>query len=150
MKRLFPFLQLYGTFSVFGLRLRRGPLVPSFRRLGIFAFSSHPGVRGFPTLWLRRPFRHFPRSLAFQRAFAPLLLPISLCIPKETSRVRAHETQARYCRWRVSGCPFRALRLPSIDTGEIRFTCVICGSFPPLNGFDPYSRQPVSGSTGWH
>jgi hypothetical protein len=50
MKRLFPFLQLYGTFSVFGLRLRRGPLVPSFRRLGIFAFSSHPGVRGFPTL----------------------------------------------------------------------------------------------------
>jgi len=49
MKRLFPFLQFHGTFSVFGLRLHWVPLVPSFRRLGTFAFSSHPGVRGFPT-----------------------------------------------------------------------------------------------------
>jgi hypothetical protein len=58
MKRLFPFLQLHGTFSVFSLRVRWVPLFPSFRRLGTFAFSSRPSVRGFPALRLLRPFRH--------------------------------------------------------------------------------------------
>ena len=26
-------------------------------------------------------------------------------------------TQTKCCRWRVSGCPFRSLRLPNVDTG---------------------------------
>jgi len=58
MKRLFPFLQLHGTFPVYSVRVRWVPLFPSFRRLGTFAFSSYPGVRGFPALRLLRPFRH--------------------------------------------------------------------------------------------
>jgi len=41
-----------------------------------------------PVLGLLRPFRHFLRSLTFRRAFAPLLLPISLRIPEEASRVQ--------------------------------------------------------------
>jgi len=37
----------------------------SFQRLGACALSTPPGVRGFPTLRLRRPIRHFlrPRSV---------------------------------------------------------------------------------------
>ena len=57
-------------------------------RLGGFFYSSSPRVDGFPVLRLLRPFRHFLRSSAFQRAFAPLLLPISLRIPEEASRVQ--------------------------------------------------------------
>ena len=49
MKRLFPFLQLHSTFPVDSLRVRWVPLFPSFQRLGAFALSPHPGVRGFPT-----------------------------------------------------------------------------------------------------
>ena len=52
MKRLFPFPQLHSTFPVDSLRVRWVPLFPSFQRLGAFAVSSHPGVRGFPTLGL--------------------------------------------------------------------------------------------------
>src|SRR4030095_1138452 len=52
MKRLFPFPQLHSAFPVDSLRVRWVPLVPSFQRLGAFALSPHPGVRGFPTLGL--------------------------------------------------------------------------------------------------
>ena len=55
MKRLFAFLQLHSTFPVDSLRVRWVPLFPSFQRLGAFAFSPHPGVRGFPTLRLLCP-----------------------------------------------------------------------------------------------
>jgi len=48
-KRSFPFRQLHSAFPVDSLRVRWVPLVRSFRRLGAFAFSPHPGVRGFPT-----------------------------------------------------------------------------------------------------
>ena len=37
----------------------------SFQRLGAFAISTHPGVRGFPTLRLLRPIRHFLRHRSF-------------------------------------------------------------------------------------
>src|SRR2546425_11713807 len=51
-----------------------------------FEFSSYScGFVSQPVLRLLRPFRHFLRSSAFQRAFAPLLLPISLRIPEEAS-----------------------------------------------------------------
>jgi hypothetical protein len=66
MKRLFPFLQLHSAFPVDSLRVRWGPLFPSFQRLEAFAISPHPGVRGFPTLRLLCPIRLFPRALAFR------------------------------------------------------------------------------------
>ena len=47
MKRLFPFLQLHSAFPVDSLRVRWVPLFPSFQRLGAFAISPRPGVRGF-------------------------------------------------------------------------------------------------------
>src|SRR5207249_686543 len=59
MKRLFPFLQLHGAFPVDSLRVRWVPLFPSFQRLGAFAVSPHPAVRGFPTLGLLCPIRLF-------------------------------------------------------------------------------------------
>ena len=34
------------------------------------------------------------------------------------------KTQAKCCRWRVSGRPVRSLRFPSVDTGYVRFTCI--------------------------
>ena len=65
MKRLFPFLQLHSAFPVDSLRVRWGPLVPSFQRLGACAFSPPPGVHGFPVLRLLRPIRHFLRHRGF-------------------------------------------------------------------------------------
>jgi hypothetical protein len=67
--------------------------IRSLRKLRAFAvgcsFSPlYPRVDGFPVLGLLRPFRHFLRSLTFRRAFTPLLLPISLRIPEEASRVQ--------------------------------------------------------------
>ena len=86
MKRLFPFLQLHSAFPVDSLRVRWVPLFPSFQRLGAFAISAHPGVRGFPTRRLLCPIRLFLRALAFRWGL-PYLLPARLHIPQEVSRV---------------------------------------------------------------
>ncbi len=59
------------------LRIREVPLFRSFRRLGAFAFSPHPGVHGFPVLRLLRPIRHFLRHWGFvgvSLAYIPLPL----------------------------------------------------------------------------
>jgi hypothetical protein len=58
-----------------------------FQRLGAFAVSPHPGVRGFPTLRLLCPIRLFVRALACRWGL-PSLLPTRLDIPYEVSRVR--------------------------------------------------------------
>jgi hypothetical protein len=60
---------------------------PYFPRLGAFAVSPHPGVRGFPTLRLLCPIRLFVRALAFRWGL-PCLLPTRLDIPHKVSRVR--------------------------------------------------------------
>jgi hypothetical protein len=67
-------------------RVRWVPLVPSFQRLGAFALSPHPSVRGFPTRRLLCPCRLFLRALAFRWGL-PYLLPARLPIPQEVSRV---------------------------------------------------------------
>jgi hypothetical protein len=59
----------------------------SSQRLGAFAISPHPGVRGFPVLGLLCPIRLFVRALAFRWGL-PCLLPTRLNIPHEGSRVR--------------------------------------------------------------
>jgi hypothetical protein len=86
MKRLFPFLQLHSAFPVDSLRVRWVPLFPSSQRLGAFAFSPHPGVRGFPTRRLLCPCRLFLRALAFRWGL-PSLRPTRLPIPQEVSCV---------------------------------------------------------------
>ena len=72
--------------------------IRSLQKLRAFALGCsfsplYPRVDGFPVLGLLHPFRHFLRSLAFRRAFAPLLLPISLRIPEEASRVQQEGLQ---------------------------------------------------------
>jgi len=52
-------------------RVRRLPLVQSFRRLGAFAISPYPGVRGFPALRLLRPFRHASRAVVLRERVRP-------------------------------------------------------------------------------
>ncbi len=69
------------------LRVRWVPLFRSFRRLGAFAFSPHPGVSGFPGLRLLYPFRLFLKASEFRWALA-YLLPIFLNILQEVSRVQ--------------------------------------------------------------
>ena len=86
-KRSFPFRQLHSAFPVDSLRVRWVPLVRSFRRLGAFATSPHPAVRGFPTLRLLCPIRLCWRALAFRWGL-PCLLPTRLLIPPAVSRVQ--------------------------------------------------------------
>ena len=70
------FLSIHSTFPVDSLRVRCVPLFWSFRRLGAFAVSPHPGVRGFPTLRLLCPIRlpAGPRSFV-RNLFLPTLHP---------------------------------------------------------------------------
>jgi hypothetical protein len=69
------FLSIHSTFPVDSLRVRCVPLFQSFRRLGAFAVSPHPGVRGFPTCRLLRPIRLPMKASAFHTALAFLLPP---------------------------------------------------------------------------
>jgi hypothetical protein len=57
------------------LRVRCVPVVRSLRRRGTCAVSPHPGVRGFPTLRLRRPSRLPRKASALHPALAVLLPP---------------------------------------------------------------------------
>jgi hypothetical protein len=65
LKRLFPFPLLHGAFPVDSLRVRKVPLVRSFRRLGAFAFSPRPGVDSFPVFRLLCPNRLLMRHWSF-------------------------------------------------------------------------------------
>ena len=56
-KRSFPFRQLHRRSPLDSLRVRWVPLFRSFRRLGAFAISPHPGVPSFPGLRLLCPIR---------------------------------------------------------------------------------------------
>ena len=60
---------------------------PYFPRLGAFALSPRPGVRGFPTLRLLCPFRLLMWHWRFRWALA-CLLPTLLRIHHEVSRVQ--------------------------------------------------------------
>ena len=60
---------------------------PYFPRLGAFALSPRPGVRGFPTLRLLCPIR-LPAGLWSLRWGLPSLLSTLLAIPGRLSRVR--------------------------------------------------------------
>src|SRR4029453_5607039 len=75
MKRRVPFRQFHKYPPVYSLRVHWVPLFPSSQRLGAFAFSSHPGVHGFPAL----------------RLLCPLLPPLPFpCHSSQGSRVH-HE-----------------------------------------------------------
>src|SRR2546421_7846298 len=71
------FAKLHRRSPVDSLRVRWVPLVRSFHRLGAFAFSPHPGVRGSPALRLLCPFR-LPRKVSDFHTALAFLLPPSL------------------------------------------------------------------------
>ena len=70
----------------------------------------------------------------------PYLLPTLLDILHGVSRVRFVGLKAECFRWRVLGCPFRSLRLPSIDTGYVRLTCVTF-RIREVNPAGPYAHD---------
>ena len=108
-------------------------------------------VRGFPTLRLPCPFRLPMKASEFRWGF-PCLRPTLLSILHGVSRVRLVGLPAKGCRWRVSACPFRSLRLPSIDTRYVRFTRVAFCDKSGRYRIGPYSllTPEVAGSTGGH
>ena len=59
----------------------------SFRRLGAFAVSPHPSVRGFPTCRLLCPIRLSPRTSSFRETLPSHYFPTALGIPRGVSRV---------------------------------------------------------------
>ena len=59
----------------------------SLRRLGAFAVSPHPGVRGFPTFRLLCPIRLSPRTSSFRETLPSHYFPTALGIPRGVSRV---------------------------------------------------------------
>ena len=118
---------------------------PYFLRLGAFALSPHPDVRGFPTLRLLCPIRLPVRPRSFVRnLFLPTLHPPSH--PLQALPCSSWRTQAECGRWRVTHCPVRALRLPRGDTGEVRFTRVIGSHALQVHRRDPYCHPSIVGS----
>ena len=97
------------------LRVRWVPLLQSFRRLGAFAFSPHPGVPSFPGLRLLCPIRLLEGHREFRWALASLL-STSLRIPHR-SPVFTREDSNGMFRWRVAERPIPALGLPRLPPG---------------------------------
>ena len=93
----------------------------SFRKLRAFAIgvSLTPLTRvdGFPVRRLLRPFRHFLGHWSFVGS-SPLPTSHSPSHPSGSFPCSLCRTQAERCRWRVAGCPFRSLRLPSHPQGR--------------------------------
>ena len=118
---------------------------PYFPRLGAFAISPRPGVPSFPGLRLLCPIRlpAGPRSFV-RNLFLPTLHPP--LYPWQALPCSSWRTQAECCRWRVTHCPVRALRLPRGDTGEVRFTRVIVGHARGVHRHDPYYHRSIMGS----
>ena len=116
MRRPFALLQLHSAFPVDSSRVRWGPLLPSSQRLGAFAVSPHPGVRGFPTCRLLRPIRHLSGTSAFRLGSPPSSCPLAWAFLGRfpvLSMDDCNGTREVACS---SPCPFRALRLPSLWT----------------------------------
>jgi hypothetical protein len=111
---------------------------PYFPRLGAFAFSPRPGVRGFPTLRLLCPIR-LPAGPWSFRWGLPSLLSTLLRIPDRLSRVR-HGGLRRHavggglltapsalCGFLVvtrgrAGCPVFSLAMPKECSATLRTT----------------------------
>src|SRR5262249_34862369 len=87
-------------------RVRWVPLFPSFQRLGAFALSPHPGVRGFPTLRLLCPIRLSPMPSGFRWTSPSSYFPTALTIHRGLSRVYSRGLKQAWVRWCVSDRPF--------------------------------------------
>src|SRR6266581_1144965 len=121
MKRRVPFRQFHRYPPVYSLRVHWVPLFPSSQRLGAFAISPHPGVRGFPTLRLLCPIRLFLRALAFRWGL-PYLLSARLHIPQEVSRVHYGGLQQDSLGGALSTVPSTLCGSPDGAWGRHRFT----------------------------
>jgi hypothetical protein len=150
MKRLFPFPQLHSAFPVDSLRVRWVPLVPSFQRLGAFALSPHPGVRGFPTRRLLCPCRLFLRALAFRWGL-PSLLPARLPIPQEVSRVPYGGLKQDGLGGALSTVPSTLCGSPDGAWGSYRFTHALFHWAYGVTRCRAYFCKTYSfGWSGWH
>jgi hypothetical protein len=150
MKRLFPFLQLHSTFPVDSLRVRWVPLFPSFQRLGAFAVSPRPGVRGFPTLGLLCPIRLFLRALACRWGL-PSLLSARLHIPQEVSRVPYGGLKQDEVGGALSTVPSALCGSPDGAWGRGRFTHALFHWAYRVTQCRAYFCNSYSfGWSGWH
>jgi hypothetical protein len=93
---------------------------PYFPRLGAFAISPRPGVRGFPTLRLLCPIRLFLRALAFRWGL-PYLLSARLHIPQEVSRVHYGGLQQDGLGGALSTVPSTLCGSPDVAWSKDRF-----------------------------
>ena len=116
MKRPFTFPQLHSPFPVDSSRVRWVPLFPSSHRLGAFAVSPHPGVRGFPTFRLLRPIRHLPGTLALRPGSPPSSCPLALAFLGRVPVFSMEDSSGTRQVACSSPCPVRSPRLPSLCT----------------------------------
>jgi hypothetical protein len=125
------------------------PLCPSScHRRGAFAISPHPGVRGFPTVRLRRPIRHCLRHRGFVGGSLPSFpLPLPSCwqlpvfVMEDANGMREVACASRpHPR---SAAPQSLSRVRQVDL-ECQSTTSPCSG--PSSGVAP----TMSGMTGWH
>ena len=136
MKRLFPFLQLHSAFPMDSLRVRWVPLVPSFQRLGAFAFSPHPGVHGSPVLRLLRPIRHFLRHWGFV-GVSLTYSPLPFASGQEASRVHNEGLKQNAVGGVLLNAPSPLWGSPIFLQGRIRLTWSPMRSHPMQEAWVP-------------
>ncbi len=107
---------------MYSLRVRSVPLFRSSQRLGAFAFSSHPGVRGFPALRLLCPFR-LPRKASDFSYGSRLPTSTVLNILPRLSRVPTIGLNQDDLGGVFLGAPSALCGSRDCSQGRIRFTC---------------------------
>ena len=123
---------------------------PYFPRLGAFALSPHPGVRGFPTRRLLCPCRLFLRALAFRWGL-PYLLPARLHIPREVSRVPYRGLKQDGLGGALSTVPSTLCGSPDGAWGRGRFTHALFHWAYGITRCRAYFCKTYSfGWSGWH
>ena len=89
---------------------------PYFHRLGAFAISPRPGVRGFPTLRLLCPIRLFVQGLGVSLG-SPFPPSHSPSHPSRSLPCSLWRTQTEWCRWRVAQRPHPLSAAPQSSPG---------------------------------
>ena len=122
---------------------------PYFPRLGAFAISSHPGVRGFPTFGLLRPIRHSSQASGFRPGSPPSSCPPPFASCEKLPVFGVEDSNGMMevaCCWLPH--PLSAASQSAYRVGQVS----LYGHRSATHCAGPYSCvvPTISGLTGWH
>ena len=122
---------------------------PYFHRRGAFAKGSVPHVDGVTVLRLRRPIRHFPRSLAFHPGSPLSYCPLSFAFLRKLPVCSVEDSSSMMevaCCWLPRPRSAASQSAYRVDQVYLYGRCHVEHSSGPSSGLVP----TISGLPGWH